>query len=54
MAGATYLSILTPALDINLFKCCGLWPFETEIFLLEASVASKLKDEPKILYEALS
>ena len=47
-------SILTPALAINGLECCGLWPFESEIFLSEASVASKLKDDSKIQDEALS
>ena len=54
MAVTTFLSILTPALAINGFECCDLWLFESEIFLPEASVASKLTDKPKIQDEALS
>ena len=54
MAGAAYLSISTPALVINEFECCGLWPYESEIFLPETSFVSKLTDEPKIQEEALS
>ena len=46
--------MVTPALAINGFECCDLWPFEPEIFLLESSVASKLTDEPKIQDETLS
>lgn len=45
MAGAAYLSIITPALRLNGFECCGLWFFESEIFTPEAFVASKLIDD---------
>ena len=54
MEGVAYLSILTPALSINGFECCGLWPFESEIFQSEAFAAFKSTDEPKIQDEALS
>ena len=48
MAVTTFLSILTPALAINGFEGCDLWPFKSETILPEASVASKLTDEPII------
>ena len=43
LAGVVYLSILTPAVAIDGFECCGLWPFESGVILLEASVASKIQ-----------
>ena len=48
------LSILTQATAINGFECCDLWPFDSEIFLAEASVAFKLTDKREIHGEALS
>ena len=47
LAGAAYLSKLTPALCLNGFECFCLWSFESEIFPPEAFVASKLIDEPE-------
>ena len=46
-AGAAYLSIITPAIRLNKFKCCSLWCFESEIFPPEAYVASKKINEPE-------
>ena len=47
LAGAAYLSKLTPALCLNGFQCFCLWSFESEIFPPEASVASNSIDEPE-------
>ena len=47
LAGAAYLSVLTPAVCLNGFECFCLWSFESEIFPPEAFVASKLIDEPE-------
>ena len=47
MAGAAYLSIITPALCLNGFECCSLWSFESETFTPEAFLASKMIDEPE-------
>ena len=47
LAGAAYLSILTPALCLKGLECCSLLSFESEIFPPQAFVAFKLMNEPK-------
>ena len=47
LAGAAYMSVSTPALALNGFECCGLWPFNSGIFPPEVFLGAKITDEPE-------
>ena len=45
LASEAYLQVSSPQLAVNGFRCCGIWPFNSEIFPDSAFAPSLLTDE---------